>query len=216
MVSSVCKYSLSDRWLFVHFGARTYAIAAAIGPLVGGGLAQAGQWRWLFCESIDLLTDRLSSNGLRSESAYMWNLWSFGDCFPQVAYSTRLLAGETESNGLDVCSIIRSCCVGSTLTPGCLSGNVLIIGSSSACSIALTWGGVVYSWRSFRVLVPLLAGLCGFGTFLLYESRVAKRPIVSPATFTRRRSNMNGAEIRFPSPSCQIVQVLAGESDVRC
>lgn len=30
---------------------RTWAIATGIGPLVGGGLAQIGQWRWLFCMS---------------------------------------------------------------------------------------------------------------------------------------------------------------------
>lgn len=52
MVSSACKFcilALSRNTLLI-LEPRTYAIAAAIGPLVGGGLAEAGQWRWLFCE----------------------------------------------------------------------------------------------------------------------------------------------------------------------
>jgi len=31
---------------------RTWSVAAAIGPVVGGSLANIGQWRWLFCELI--------------------------------------------------------------------------------------------------------------------------------------------------------------------
>ncbi len=30
---------------------RTWAFAGGLGPLIGGALAEAGQWRWLFCES---------------------------------------------------------------------------------------------------------------------------------------------------------------------
>ncbi|KAJ3489538.1 hypothetical protein NLI96_g2074 [Meripilus lineatus] len=133
----------------------TYAIAAAIGPLVGGGLAQAGQWRWLF---------------------YL-NLPICGICGVLVIVFLKLRIPQ----GSWQVKLSRMDWI----------GNVLIIGSSSACSIALTWGGVVYSWRSFRVLVPLLAGLCGFGTFLLYESRVAKRPIV-PFTLLSNRTSLSG------------------------
>lgn len=63
------------------------------------------------------------------------------------------------------------------------------MGSSSACSIALTWGGVQYNWTSFRVLVPLIIGLLGLVVFLLYESRVAKNPIVRHIFFSQLTSN---------------------------
>ncbi|PSR76338.1 hypothetical protein PHLCEN_2v8512 [Hermanssonia centrifuga] len=34
---------------------RTWSCAASIGPLVGGALAQGGQWRWLFCKALPSL-----------------------------------------------------------------------------------------------------------------------------------------------------------------
>ena len=35
---------------------RTWAVACAMGPCVGGALAKSGQWRWLFCASFTLST----------------------------------------------------------------------------------------------------------------------------------------------------------------
>ncbi|KAJ7183522.1 major facilitator superfamily domain-containing protein [Mycena filopes] len=57
-------------------------------------------------------------------------------------------------------------------------GNFLVIASSSAVIIALTWGGIQYPWSSPRVLVPLCLGVVGLGVFLLYEITFAKYPIV--------------------------------------
>lgn len=37
--------------VYLHF-IRTWCVAAAIGSLVGGALAQVGQWRWLFCKEL--------------------------------------------------------------------------------------------------------------------------------------------------------------------
>ncbi|KAI0083281.1 iron permease [Irpex rosettiformis] len=40
--------SLEERGTYNSFIGLTWAVAAAIGPLVGGGLADRGQWRWFF------------------------------------------------------------------------------------------------------------------------------------------------------------------------
>ncbi|KAJ7278817.1 major facilitator superfamily domain-containing protein [Mycena rebaudengoi] len=57
-------------------------------------------------------------------------------------------------------------------------GNFLVISSSSAVIIALTWGGIQYPWSSPRVLVPLCLGVVGLGIFLFYEIKYAEHPIV--------------------------------------
>jgi hypothetical protein len=43
--------------------------------------------------------------------------------------------------------------------------------------IGLTWGGVTYSWSSWRVLVPLLLGLFGIVLFV-YLERFSKHPTI--------------------------------------
>ncbi|KAI0960811.1 hypothetical protein AcV7_000093 [Taiwanofungus camphoratus] len=49
-------------------------------------------------------------------------------------------------------------------------GNTLVIGSTTAVVIGMTWGGVEYRWSSPQVLVPLCVGGVGLGVFLLYEA----------------------------------------------
>ena len=55
---------------------------------------------------------------------------------------------------------------------------MLIIASSSAVVIGLSWGGVRYAWSSAHVLAPLIIGLVGMILFVLYEAKVAKEPLV--------------------------------------
>ena len=57
-------------------------------------------------------------------------------------------------------------------------GNAIIISSTAACSIGLTWGGIEFSWNSGRVLVPLILGVVGIAAFLLYEAKLTKFPLV--------------------------------------
>lgn len=59
------------------------------------------------------------------------------------------------------------------------SGSFLIISSTTGCIIALTWGGIVFSWSSDHILIPLVLGICGMVIFLVYEARYAYDPIVS-------------------------------------
>jgi len=43
-------------------------------------------------------------------------------------------------------------------------GNLIFVGAIVACLIALTWGGTVYEWDTFHIVVPLILGF--FGLFL--------------------------------------------------
>lgn len=57
-------------------------------------------------------------------------------------------------------------------------GNLLVIGSTVACTIGLTWGGTTAPWGSATVLVPLVLGLTGLVVFIAYEATIATHPIV--------------------------------------
>jgi hypothetical protein len=58
------------------------------------------------------------------------------------------------------------------------SGNGIVIASTVAVNLALTWGGVQHSWSSYHVLLPLIIGIAGLGLFLVYETHFPQEPIV--------------------------------------
>ncbi|KAI5117064.1 hypothetical protein M0805_006786 [Coniferiporia weirii] len=70
-------------------------------------------------------------------------------------------------------------------------GNLLVMSSTVAVAIALTWGGSVFPWSSARVLVPLVLGAVGLGAFLLYEARWARFPLV-PFHLLNNRTSLSG------------------------
>ncbi|KIP05681.1 hypothetical protein PHLGIDRAFT_119585 [Phlebiopsis gigantea 11061_1 CR5-6] len=57
-------------------------------------------------------------------------------------------------------------------------GNVLIISSTTAIILGITWGGIRYPWSSPRVLCPLILGVVGLAGALVYEAKWAKQPTV--------------------------------------
>ncbi|KAI1845894.1 hypothetical protein JX266_007981 [Neoarthrinium moseri] len=67
-------------------------------------------------------------------------------------------------------------------------GNAMFMASTVSVLIGVTWGGAVYEWRSYQVLVPLLLGFCGYGLFLVYEWTVARHPSLPRAVIMERTS----------------------------
>ncbi|EJD49572.1 Mfs1.1 [Auricularia subglabra TFB-10046 SS5] len=70
-------------------------------------------------------------------------------------------------------------------------GNSIVIASSTAICIALTWAGVRYSWASAKVLVPLILGLLGLLGFFFYEATCATHPVV-PLNLLNNRTSAAG------------------------
>ncbi|THG93859.1 hypothetical protein EW026_g7491 [Hermanssonia centrifuga] len=78
-------------------------------------------------------------------------------------------------------------------------GNILIIASTSACIIGLTWGGIQYAWNSAHVLGPFIVGLCGIGAFLYYEAKFAKYPM-APLSLISNGTSISGYAQIFALP----------------
>ncbi|CAG9983211.1 unnamed protein product [Clonostachys byssicola] len=69
------------------------------------------------------------------------------------------------------------------------TGNVIFIAAVSSIFIALAWAGVVYSWKSYQILVPLLVGFAGLAGFLVFEaSRFAEQPMMPLRLLSNRTS----------------------------
>ncbi|KAH9921355.1 MFS general substrate transporter [Fomitopsis serialis] len=70
-------------------------------------------------------------------------------------------------------------------------GNALVMGSTTAIVIGMTWGGVDYAWSSAQVLVPLIVGGVGLVLFLLYEALWARNPLI-PLSLILNRTSISG------------------------
>ncbi|KAI9875141.1 MAG: hypothetical protein M1830_008826 [Pleopsidium flavum] len=70
-------------------------------------------------------------------------------------------------------------------------GSVIFIGSATSFLIPITWGGVMYSWDSWRTLVPLIVGAAGLVTFVFYEEFVATEPLIRLIIFKNRTAAVN-------------------------
>lgn len=154
---------LRERALYNALIGFTWGIAGAIGPLVGGALANSGQWRWLF---------------------YL-NLPIAGVAAALVAAFLRL---KTPPGTLRE-KLARMDWI----------GNFLIIASSTATVLGLTWGGVQFAWTSAQTLVPLILGFVGIVAFFLYEAFVSAHPLI-PFSLLSNRTSLSGYIQTFIAP----------------
>ncbi|KAG6369246.1 major facilitator superfamily domain-containing protein [Boletus reticuloceps] len=130
--------TLQERGLYIGLYGIIWCLASLIGPIVGGSLAELGQWRWLFCKYCILAQ----------------NIFFLLDLpVPPGTYREKIMRMDW-------------------------IGNFLVIASTTASTIGLTWGGTTYPWGSVNVLIPLVLGLVGLGTFIAYEATLAKYPLV--------------------------------------
>ncbi|KAG8221194.1 MFS general substrate transporter [Butyriboletus roseoflavus] len=67
-------------------------------------------------------------------------------------------------------------------------GNLLVIASTVAYTIGLTWGGTTAPWDSATVLVPFVLGLVCFIVFVAYEATLAAHPLVPLALMANATS----------------------------
>ncbi|KAI9572008.1 major facilitator superfamily domain-containing protein [Boletus coccyginus] len=70
-------------------------------------------------------------------------------------------------------------------------GNFLVVASTVAYTIGLTWGGATAPWGSATVLVPLVLGLVGLVVFISYEATIASHPLV-PLALMMNTTSISG------------------------
>lgn len=65
-------------------------------------------------------------------------------------------------------------------------GGALFIGGMTSFLLAVTWGGVEFSWTSFRTIVPLALGVVGILAALAWEVRGTQTPFLRLGLFNNR------------------------------
>ncbi|KAJ3552285.1 hypothetical protein NM688_g4228 [Phlebia brevispora] len=140
-----------------------WAFASGMGPIVGGALAERGQWRWLFYLNLPI-------TGFAAVLVFVFMRLPT----PRGSFRDKIRRMDW-------------------------IGNVIIIASSTACVIGLTWGGVKFAWSSAQVLAPLIIGLVGIAGFLVYEAKIASEPVV-PFTLLSNRTTLSGYLQTFINP----------------
>ncbi|KAF2265002.1 MFS general substrate transporter [Lojkania enalia] len=66
-------------------------------------------------------------------------------------------------------------------------GNAIFIAASCSILVGLTMGGQIYPWSSFRVIVPIVLGVVGWGIFAVHQSSpICKEPTMPPVLFSNR------------------------------
>ena len=69
------------------------------------------------------------------------------------------------------------------------AGNAIFMASIVAILISLAFGGTVYPWSSWRVILPLIIGFVGLVAFYFYErSHYCIEPTLPPQLFANRTS----------------------------
>lgn len=62
-------------------------------------------------------------------------------------------------------------------------GGGLFIAAMTILLLGITWGGVQYSWSSYKTWLPILLGGIGIIADLVYESLVPQEPFIQVSVF---------------------------------
>ncbi|KAB8209605.1 major facilitator superfamily domain-containing protein [Aspergillus parasiticus] len=69
-----------------------------------------------------------------------------------------------------------------------IAGNAIFIAAIIAVLIALTWGGAIYDWGTYNIVVPIVLGFVGIGLFITFEWTISKEPSFPRSTVSNRTS----------------------------
>ncbi|KAJ8069256.1 hypothetical protein OCU04_002920 [Sclerotinia nivalis] len=146
---------LRERGKYLGIVMSSTAVAAILGPVVGGALAEVN-WRWIF---------------------YL-NLPIAGFTMIIMVIFLRL---HHDKEPTWTRALLRVDWV----------GNFLFITSLCSLLIGLIFGGTVYSWSSWRVIIPIALGTLGWIGFHIYEwkpPKFCKEVSIPPRIFANRTS----------------------------
>lgn len=170
LLSIVCcdLTPLRERGKFLGLMHGCAGVAAALGPVVGGAIAQ-WNWRWVFYVNIPIC-------GVALVWILLFMRMKSGGGGGGAAAAAAVAAAEGGGQRF-----------WSRLARLDWLGNLIFIPSMISLLLGLTMGGVQYPWSSWRIIVPLVAGVCGWVAFHV-QQHFAAAPSIPGRLFSNRTS----------------------------
>lgn len=145
-------FSMRNRGKYFGILGLVWALASAVGPIVGGIFTSQVSWRWCFYINLPLS----------------------GACFIILFFVLKLHNPKTSmKEGIAAIDWI---------------GSLLIIGGTLMLLMGLEFGGTKFAWDSVTVLCLIIFGFLTIGIFAMYESKMAKYPLMPHRLFLHRNS----------------------------
>lgn len=128
-------------------------LGATLGPFLGGFITAKTTWRWIFYINLPIGGGQFHSRPCSSRPAIANQVAAvFVSLFLFLRVKHQRSKGWTRS-----------------LARVDVSGNAIFIAAIVSVLLALTWGGTVYSWSTFHIVVPLILGFVGIFLFTAFE-----------------------------------------------
>ncbi|GAB0131878.1 hypothetical protein EsDP_00000333 [Epichloe bromicola] len=153
-------FSMRKRGLYFGILGGIWAIASAVGPVLGGVFASKVSWRWCFYINLPL------SGVVLAILLFVLKLHN-----PRTPAREGLMAIDW-------------------------LGSLLIIGGTLMLLLGLEFGGVQHPWDSATVICLVVFGVVTVVLFVVYESRVAKYPVM-PVSLFRHRTSVAAFSLSF-------------------
>ncbi|KAH9937832.1 iron permease, partial [Epithele typhae] len=132
---------LAERGVYQALLSLTWALAAAIGPLIGAALTEHTSWRWIFYVNLPLAGVAMA--------------------LVIVFLKVRTPPGAMMDKLRKIDFV----------------GNAIIVIGTTLVLLALTWGGIRYSWSDAHVVAPLVLGILIIGLFFPFEYLLQEKRI---------------------------------------
>jgi MFS family permease len=143
---------LRERGKYMSIVLMCSTVGAALGPLLGGLIASDTTWRWVFYINVPV--------GCGTYTRFT---------VPLLSYANQLIAALVALFFFLRVNYQRNQTWKERVSRVDYGGNAIFIVAVIAVLLALTWGGTVYSWGTYRIIVALVLGFLGLFIWTAFE-----------------------------------------------
>ncbi|KAE8339531.1 hypothetical protein BDV24DRAFT_152689 [Aspergillus arachidicola] len=163
---------LRERGKYMALIQMTATIGAALGPFLGGLITDHSTWRWVFYLNIPIGGSKYRARIL---SCQKHTLIRKTAAFVALFLFLRMNYQRDQTWKQRLARLD-------------IAGNAIFIAAIIAVLIALTWGGTIYDWGTYHIVVPIVLGFIGIGLFITFEWTISKEPSFPRSTVSNRTS----------------------------